>query len=36
MAAGESKALLFVVAMLAGMAIFEVSDRMSRRTMAAA
>jgi len=36
MAAGESKALLFVVAMLAGMAIFEVSDRMSRRPMAAA
>jgi uncharacterized membrane protein YedE/YeeE len=36
MAAGESKALLFVVAMLAGMTIFEVSDRMSRRPMAAA
>ena len=36
MAAGESKALLFVVAMLAGMAIFEVSDRLSRRPMAAA
>jgi uncharacterized membrane protein YedE/YeeE len=36
MAAGESKALLFVVAMLAGMAIFEVTDRLSRRPMAAA
>ncbi len=36
MASGEGRALLFVVAMLAGMAIFEVSDRMSRRTMAAA
>jgi uncharacterized membrane protein YedE/YeeE len=36
MASGESKALLFVAAMLAGMAVFEVSDRISRRPMAAA
>lgn len=36
MAAGEGKALLFVAAMLAGMAIFEVSDRMTRRPLAAA
>jgi uncharacterized protein len=35
MAAGEAKALLFVVAMLAGMAVFEVSDRISRRPLAA-
>lgn len=36
MAAGEPKALLFVVAMLAGMGIFELTDRLSRRRPAAA
>jgi uncharacterized membrane protein YedE/YeeE len=36
MAAGQPKALLFVVAMLAGMAIFELTDRLSRRPPATA
>ncbi len=36
MAAGQPKALLFVVAMLAGMAIFELSDRLMRRPPATA
>ncbi len=36
MAAGEPKALVFVVAMLAGMGVFEVSDRLSRRATATA
>jgi uncharacterized membrane protein YedE/YeeE len=36
MAAGEPKALLFVVAMLAGMGVFEVTDRLSRRPEARA
>ena len=36
MAAGQPKALLFVVAMLAGMGIFEVFDRLSRRATAVA
>jgi len=36
MAAGQPKALLFVVAMLVGMAIFEFTDRLSRRTTSAA
>lgn len=36
MAAGEPKALLFVVAMLAGMGIFEVTDRLSRQPEARA
>jgi len=31
MAAGEAKALLFVAAMLAGMAVFEGTERLSRR-----
>ena len=36
MAAGQPKALLFVVAMLAGMALFELTDRLSRRKPATA
>ena len=36
MAAGESKALLFVVAMVAGMGVFDFTDRMSKRATAAA
>ena len=36
MAAGEPKALLFVAAMLAGMGLFELTDRMSRRPAATA
>lgn len=36
MAAGESKALVFVVAMLAGMAVFEGTDRLARRSATAA
>lgn len=35
MAAGEAKALLFVAAMLAGMGLFEMSDRITRRPLAA-
>jgi uncharacterized membrane protein YedE/YeeE len=36
MAAGQPKALLFVVAMVVGMGIFEVFDRISRRVTVAA
>jgi uncharacterized membrane protein YedE/YeeE len=36
MAAGQPKAMLFVVAMLVGMAIFEFTDRLSRPTTSAA
>jgi len=36
MARGQPKALLFVIAMLAGMAIFEISVRLSRRATAVA
>jgi uncharacterized membrane protein YedE/YeeE len=36
MAAGQPKALLFVISMLAGMAIFEYSNRLSGRATAAA
>ena len=36
MAAGQPKALLFVIAMVAGMGLFEGYDRMSRRRPAAA
>lgn len=36
MAAGQPKALVFVLAMLAGMGLFEAWDRMTRRTPAAA
>lgn len=36
MAAGEPKALLFVAAMLAGMVLFELTDRLSRRPAATA
>ena len=36
MAAGQPKALLFVIAMLAGMGIFEASDRLLRRASAPA
>lgn len=35
MAAGQSKAAVFVVAMLAGMLVFEWMDRLSRRTVPA-
>jgi uncharacterized membrane protein YedE/YeeE len=35
-AAGESKALVFVVAMVVGMGLFEFTDRMSRRAAATA
>jgi uncharacterized membrane protein YedE/YeeE len=33
MAAGQPKAVLFVVAMLAGMLVFEWIDRLGRRTL---
>jgi hypothetical protein len=33
MAAGQPKAVLFVVAMLAGMLVFEWLDRLGRRTL---
>ena len=36
MAAGESKALLFVAAMVAGMGVFELTNRLSRRPPATA
>lgn len=36
MAAGQSKAAVFVVAMLAGMLVFEWMDRLGRRTVSAA
>ncbi len=36
MATGEPKALLFVVAMMAGMGLFELTDRQSRRPPATA
>ena len=36
MAAGQPKALIFVLAMLFGMGMFEVYDRMTRRTRIAA
>ncbi len=35
MAAGQSKAAVFVVAMLAGMLVFEWMDRLGRRTVSA-
>lgn len=34
MASGESKALVFVVAMVAGMLVFELTDRLRRRSPA--
>ena len=34
MASGESKALVFVVAMVAGMLVFELTDRLCRRSPA--